>query len=1128
MNQTYKNFDASEVELKNSNLIEASAGTGKTYSIAILVLRLILEKKILIQDILMVTFTNAAVAELEERIRRFVRNAYRYTQGEEITDNTIKKIVDKHNREEAIEILKLAVLHLDETSVMTIHGFCQQTLTEFAFETNQLFSAELITDDSVVLKEEVQKFWRKHITGIQTELLSLLIDEKLDLADIQSIVKSHISGKNYIYYSKNETYAFEHSKQLEFLKEIQNSELEVKKSEDEFIEYIQSHKNEIIEKLNANRNAQKSLLPLINQTEEFIAKIQEGIKKNTKYILELEELVIKISRLEFLRNEVVKRVEDARNYLYAFAIQEITSTVKLHLLSHNLLSYDDLIANLHKALTDKPNLRLEAELRKKYKAVFIDEFQDTDRQQYEIFKTAFQQESILFYIGDPKQSIYAWRKADIATYFEARNSVDKVYGMNTNYRSTTKMIAAMNDFFLPTDECDTFYFTQEKDRIDYIKVDAPKVDEKGQLMIENQECIPITVGVFKNKSQINAETARQVLDLLSNEKNTVYDKNIDSQRRIKPSDIGILVRTQGRAIEIKNELGKLRIPAVTNTGAKILISNEAMELVSILEAMLKPLRSNINRALKTIFINMKTQSVLKVDEEKSVQLFKSYNEIWMNKGIYASLMSFVNDFNVRDFLLSEKAMNGERILTNLYHLSEILYKVESRQRLNPTELTDWLKKSNVSNDGTEDEMEQRIESDENSVNIVTIHSSKGLQYNIVIAPDLDWVYNHKYDIVNLRRKDGTYITAKRNQLNEEEIELHKYQDEQENRRLLYVAITRAVYKCYIYKNDYGHFKNSTLSFFINQIQENEWIAFTEPVEPKVEYYSAPEFPKQIHPKLEEINIRENNWQQMSYSSLSAKMDLQPKENYLETKEDYERFVFKDLPKGAHTGNFIHFIFENISFNYPESWEIAIDKAISRFFPLKKEDEKFRENIAVFLYHIMHSDLKTFWGSLQLASVSSTKVLHELEFDFPVSLFSPKQLESIEGRRVLISNRFTQKKIEGMMTGFIDLFFEHNGKYYVLDWKSNYLGPSLENYSQEKLEKTMIENNYHLQHLIYSLAVKKYLKSRLGEDFDFNKKFGGVFYLFVRGMRQNSESGVYYYKPPLTTLTKWENLFSIQV
>ena len=184
------------------------------------------------------------------------------------------------------------------------------------------------------------------------------------------------------------------------------------------------------------------------------------------------------------------------NPIYYAAIAEVETGVKKSKLQNNQVSFDDLIANLHRALVKKDNPKLVTALQTKYKAVFIDEFQDTDRLQYEIFKQAFGTATVLFYIGDPKQSIYAWRKADIATYFNAYDDVANKYGMNENYRSSVSFIQAMNTFFLPVAGFDTFHFPEDEQSIQYIEVKSPDVNTKGQLQLNSALVVPISIWFF--------------------------------------------------------------------------------------------------------------------------------------------------------------------------------------------------------------------------------------------------------------------------------------------------------------------------------------------------------------------------------------------------------------------------------------------------------------------------------------------------------------------------------------------------------------------------------------------------------------------------------------------------------
>ncbi|HZG26000.1 MAG TPA: UvrD-helicase domain-containing protein, partial [Chitinophagaceae bacterium] len=285
----FQPFDASKVDLQHTNLIEASAGTGKTYSIAILVLRLVLEKNLSIKEILMVTFTKAAVAELEERIRAFIRKAYKVSFGEKIDDATItelvQRIISASSPREVQEQLREAVLFLDETSVLTIHSFCQLTLTEFAFETNQLFGAETLQDNGAVIDDEVNKFWRENITTIPTELLKFLIDGGLTRDTIKQVVKEHLKGKTYFNYQKDKQYSFceeDHQKIIRELKAVQDEEKDLQQG---MYTYIVNNEKSIRAKSEANRYAKKAGFHLYEGPEQLVEDILA--KRDSKYIQEI-------------------------------------------------------------------------------------------------------------------------------------------------------------------------------------------------------------------------------------------------------------------------------------------------------------------------------------------------------------------------------------------------------------------------------------------------------------------------------------------------------------------------------------------------------------------------------------------------------------------------------------------------------------------------------------------------------------------------------------------------------------------------------------------------------------------------------------------------------------------------
>ena len=1120
-------FNPTTVPLQGSNLIEASAGTGKTYSIAILALRLILEKNISIREILMVTFTKAAVAELEERIRKFIRSGYKCAQGEEISDQTISNLVQESikeiGHEKTLERLKDATLFLDETSVLTIHSFCQQTLTEFAFETNQLFGADLLQDTSSILEEEVQKFWRKHITTISPELLSILMDFQLSRSSISTIVKQHLAGKRFFKYDAQKEYTFCEEDHLNFLKQInQLREISDKVLED-LHQHVVDNNAELKERSQGNASARKHILDRIDDPEDFISAINE--KKKSKYIVELfPDILENWDKYNESKEEVKEIITNCFNHIYCVAINEISKGVEKHKLSANQLSFDDLIVNLHQALASgKDNSALVAALQKKYKAVFIDEFQDTDKLQYEIFNTAFGKNTILFYIGDPKQSIYAWRKADIFTYFKAYKDVDSIYDMNVNYRSTEPMIEAMNQFFLPEKDFDTFYFENEETKIVYKKVESPEKNKAGLFKLGEESVIPISINTQSNKTKINEAVGARVVDLLRNKEYTI------NGRQIRPSDIGILVRSKSEGFKIKSVLSRFHIPAVTVTDAKVLQSGEAQEVLYILEAMLDQSPSKINRALLSSFTGYNTENILSLDTEKVSALFKNYKASWEKSGVYEPLNLFITEFGIQAHLLQTNTENGERIITNLYQLIELLFKTESIKNLSPAELIDWLKRAMEEDDAVGDELEQRIENDEEAVKITTIHSSKGLQYPIVIAPSLDLLKTNNYEDCSYRDEETSeYISALKSQLDENQIEMNTKQLEQENRRLVYVAITRAVYKCFIYKNSGNRrpydYSESSLAAFVNKLKESPQITFEQSEINTEGYYYQTESPvarKKTDEKVH-FDLLHKNWQRMSYTKLAADLERRPKIRAAINKDPYQQFIFSQLTRGNITGNMLHYIFENIHFSDNERWSAVVEKAIKRFAPGSKDI--YEEKLPEMIEQVLNVSIQTGDMKFRLNEIAFDKRIHEMEFDFPVSTFNPTDLTRFVENNSLINVKSSQE-IEGLMNGFIDLFFEHEGKYYILDWKSNFLGGSIEDYSKESLAEAMNENNYHLQYLIYTLAVKKYLESRL-TDFDYERDFGGILYLFIRGMRRDRNEGVFYAKPSLEMVERLEGMFAI--
>jgi len=1118
-------FDARTVPLAGTNLIEASAGTGKTYSIAIIALRLIIEQHIPLKKILMVTFTRAAVAELHERICLFIKLAHQASQGIVIKDKMIQGLVDAAAMEQGADTIRQklyeAVLLLDELSVITIHSFCQQTLTEFAFETKQLFGAEMFTELDDVIEQEVNQFWRKYITTMDMELLSGLGITSLRHS-LKAIVKDHLEGKRYAPYQEGVVYSIKDIS-LEGLTAFRNNmQQQSIEYEQKVLSSFEQYKQAITIACNASRSPKKKeYIACLNDAKAFIALLNSG-KPNVltaalpeAFLSEYNAANTLITQSGFYADHfLIER-------LNCFAIQVIAQSVRSFLSKNNLLGYNDLIHNLDRALIERPNPALVAALQDKYKAVFVDEFQDTDKEQYEIFKTAFQENTILFLIGDPKQSIYAWRKADIHTYFQARKDVDTFYEMNVNFRSSAPLIEAMNHFFLPEEGFNTFAFPTTEDGITYTPVKSPDDNRKGLLLYKDAPDTPISVFEASKKELLLQNVVVQIRALL-----TDPDYKIESGglfRAIKPSDIGILVRRNSEGTGIKNYLSQYGIPAVMINDVKVFETVEAKALLYLLEAIYEPGLSAIHKALLNSLTGFSIDDILKMEEEKILFYFQGYKNIWQRNGIYPALQRFLKDFNLRERLIGNHAVQGERVLSTIMQLIELLNNRVHYGALNQEELLSWFRRGVHGMDVSGDEYLMRMESDEDAVKIVTIHKSKGLEYNIVLAPFLDMNTDNKFEFQRFRDEKGNYLVRETVLMTPEETRINNEQLEQENKRLIYVAITRAVFKCFIFENKAGYYNRSSLKPFLAAINAgNSYIYKGEMPDYNMTPFNLGQNEQENKPLFAtDFKLIHENWNKLSYTALAIHPGRNPKERTDMLEEAYDKFIFNQLRFGAASGNLLHQLLEQIDFASDARWHKEVELVLKAYIPGRLE--AYTPFLLQLLEHVVHVPISINKTTFSLSKVFADRRMAELEFDFPIKGFQTKLLEAVVRNYAAVAIKsFEGNALEGLMNGKIDLFFEHNHRYYILDWKSNYLGFKIADYDAAGVLNAMDENNYHLQYLIYTVALKKYLTSRI-PDFDYETQFGGVIYLFLRGLRKGSTHGVFKARPSLKIVERMEAL-----
>ncbi len=1082
----YNEFDVIEVPLLGKNLIEASAGTGKTYSIAILVLRLIIEKKFPVENILMVTFTKAAVAELESRIRKFVRQAYRYASDRGTADQTIVAIVDSAGKENAGAELKKAVQSLDQLSVMTIHSFCEQCLTQYPFETRQSFRFDIATDISDITDLVVNDFWRRKITTLDL-ILFRHFSTSLTRDTIREVLIKALDDKEYIWEIIDEDDLLE-----QVLPFIASTEESLRNFENHIRQNFQS----ICSKEFSNKDAAKFIKKNSSSPSDFISSYVDGFKKGTKYIKDLfpdeyelySEYVKQKGKLDELSNQYVYQI-------FGSAIEDLKARVASFKADRKVIDFNDQIKLLYQAVSEG---HMNHVLSSHYDVVFIDEFQDTDNYQYEIFKGLFS-EKIIFYIGDPKQSIYGWRKADIQTYLSARNDEDTIiYTMNRNFRSTPNLIEALNDFFSINDA-----FADPA--INYHNVEAG-LGNLGLMAERNVSVAPFDIYGFDNMSQIERFVVSEIGRIIGSGEFSI------NGRELKYSDIAVIVRKNKEGRKIKKALSRANIPAVTIDDAKVLGTDEAVIIRQLMEAVIKPQHGSINRVLLNPCFGIDIDLLLKLDDDIHLENFRALNKIWYESGIYNMIFRFLDLYQVRLFCL-QVGIEGQRILTNLYHIAEILHQTELQKKSTPGELLSWCY---LSKDDPNDEFQQRIESQDDAVQITTIHKCKGLTYKIVFAPFLD-LKIAEFPIYEFR-EEGTYKFT--HQPTDEQLGLWSNQTEQENRRLIYVALTRPQYKIYLCINNFWGFAKSSIKGFPIEKQV-KWVEPENDAQPGPD--PGPTREAEFSPRpLPEIQIK-NTFGIHSFSALSKAHYSAPFEKQdLVDNDRYDQFIFQELGRGAKVGTALHNIFEHLNFNNPGEWMKALQDA-SKYWPRIIKEENL-DLLRQLLVHVMNADISTGNDNLKLCNIKPAQKLPELEFFFSVDQVNKQALNEILGEEADLGG---EADIDGLMTGFIDLVFEQNGKYYILDWKSNHLGNSVEDYGPAGLGLAMAGSNYNLQYMIYTVALKRWLATKI-PDFDYDKHFGGVIYVFLRGVREKQTSGIFFTRPSLERVERLDKAMSMNV
>ncbi len=1257
------------------SLIEASAGTGKTTAIENLFIRLLLEgiesdgKNIALEvkQILVVTFTEAATAELVDRVRRNIFRAiellnaalvvdgvnYLKKKPEDIPDILIRLLVnflakdddsgdpDRKKMHYANHLLHAALSDFDEAAISTIHGFCSRMLNEFAFESGVSFGAELITDDRLLVDEVAADYWRRHFyapdsklkcaaagaSGLNPEELSRLARNILKAPEIKMSGEEKIPEAASVY--TNLEAAFKQLSDFFILRKAEISELllgnlEIFKSEfrNNFPNAFSAlktglEKNEYTSAINGIELFNPDVFAE-NQQKRKVWNVADGLMPPV--IAEFLELCRKFK-------------QSANDFCAAFKTGFVrhlrdSGTLKLKKRLLQVQSFDDLLSDMHGALENQPSFA--ARIRQRFKVALIDEFQDTDPVQYDIFRLIFQDKAtLMLMVGDPKQSIYAFRGADIYSYLHVAGGLDSSCHttLNKNFRSSSRLLEAFNTIFgteNPFVEKDIMYLPAESGREpDRLVIDGEDIDSsplKLWMLEPGSTLKPLSRknavdGLCKSVAAKIAWMLRMSGEINFEGKPGARFEKMNSAgecdcKAVKASDIAVLTDSNREARQVREALADAGVPAVLQNSGNIFDTDEAGELYHVLRAAAEPGRDSLLRtALATSMFGLDGEDLSRLDsagedtEEPEIevwrQLFMKLNTLWREKGFVQMFFRMLREdivyaarrLSVRENLLA--LPQGERHLTDLLHLGELLHQASRGGSLGLNGLIAWLHERILRPEENE-EHEQRLESDDDAVKIMTVHKSKGLQFPIVFCP-FPWNrgFYYKEYYANDRKEENDFFFHVQDAAGAYKLLFEAgYGDVQGNRiryrreklaeslRLLYVALTRAKQFCCVAWGSINETEDSALMYLTrnwpaanmqNYLEEhgkelipeqgenflkwgnNDAISLEKPFADSVHYESER---KQMQLKVKaQLQPIPADWGIMSFSSLSAGTHTGkdqapgwddgsapvPLEETIIADNETES-PFADFPAGPVSGDCIHEIFEELDFSLlsgavtqklPEVETLINDKLL-KFG--RVENDSMAERSAMtgtMLRNVLNTPLADGSKTFRLSEITKQKRISEMEFFFQVA--DPIRLAELSK---LLQDKFhPETAIEldhaggkakaprrGFMNGKIDLFFEHGGKYWIADWKTNWLGRPYSAYNHAALTSDMIAKSYLMQAAIYVLAVDKFLNFRV-PDYDYNRHFGGVFYLYVRGMdglRRNQ--GVFKMCPELDFIRELSKIF----
>ncbi len=1154
--------------LWGSRLIEASAGTGKTWTIAALYLRLVLghgedasawREPLAPPQILVMTFTRAATQELRERIRQRLAQAAACFRGEAdppaddpVLQGLLRQAGDAAGRETAAWRLALAADAMDDAAVFTIDAWCQRMLREHALASGSLFDEQLLADDSELLQGALRDVWRREVYPLQGEELQGVLRVWPDLPAFASELAARVRRRADAALARADDAAGELGAAW---RRVQQQRLrELGRLREAWVGELPAMREWLLEVCAGGASPFKANMVSAQRVAPWFALLQQWAQAHDGDEPELEDKAWLRLAAQGLRQALKKgcevRIPDAferlpllRERLQALpradgelaaracaAVERRLAELKQQARSFGFV---DLQLRLTQALAGAGGAQLRQRIREQYPVVLIDEFQDTSALQFALFDSLYRlrdndPQAALLLIGDPKQSIYAFRGADIDSYIRARHATaGRHYVLQTNYRSSRPLVDAVNRLFAQAEARDGAgafgYRDGEDNPLPFVAVAARGLPQQW---VGDGAALPVLEMVFDEqprgagmaREDFAQACAEHIVARLNDPSCGLRDG--DALQRLRPRDIAVLVRTRVEAQCVRAELQRRGVASVyLSERESVLDSAEARAVLRWLRAVAQPRDARLARAAlasAAIGLSLREMQALADDDrvfERHADLLLELHAIWQRQGVLPMLRTALHRLQLARRWLA--APGGERRLTNVLHLAELLQRASAGID-GEHALVRWLERSLATRGAGSEEQLLRLESESDLVRVVTIHKSKGLEYPLVYLP----FAGHFRSADDAADEPGGEADGQGAQADELRL--------REDLRLLYVGLTRARHALWVgvaavRGRDFAGCALGRLLGAAPGAGEppiGAWLQQALQGLPAVALraWQPPQRSLLRSPSVEAGELREpppyraefeRDWQVASFSALAR--DLAPvRAGPGPRQQDIDdlgqavgaagqrdaRAPWHAFARGAQAGSFLH---QQLAWLAEQGFGDAAP--IRRGFAQRCARlgwQDATEPAWQWLQQVLHTPLPPLGASL----AALRDPLAEMEFWFPVEASAVGAIDSLCARRWLGGwphARLDERRLHGLLMGFADLVFEHQGRYWVLDYKSNALGEDDAHYHHDALAAAVAAQRYDVQAMLYLLALHRLLRSRLGSGYQPRLQLGGAICLFLRGI-----------------------------